>query len=239
MARFLLSRRKVLEQYSIVKGCTDYVSYSFKTNPEVGQVLESSTDCFFSISARAHLERIADKGRVIFFAQGWSESEISELLDAGVKRFTVDNIQDLETLKRFMKGKNVKVWLFLRMKLKENTIHTGKYFVFGMGAEEIKSAIRDLADACWIERLGLHFHRKTQNTSEWSLKEEIVESLGEEVLGRISIVNMGGGLPSIYKNSRPEIESIMKRISEFAKWLRSRGIQLIIEPGRFIAAPAV
>ena len=39
-AKFILSKSKVLEQFKIVDEVSDYVSYSLKTNFEVGEVLE-------------------------------------------------------------------------------------------------------------------------------------------------------------------------------------------------------
>jgi len=239
MARFVLSRRKVLSQYSSVKRIADLVSYSLKTNPEVGMVLERETDCLFSISSPSHIKLVKDKGRIIFFAQGWKPYEIRRLLKIGIRKFTVDNQADLETLKGVMKGRPERVWLFLRMKLKENTIHTGKHFVFGMSAERVNENVLKLANEEWIEKLGVHFHRKTQNISEWRLQDEISESLSEDALKVISVMNIGGGLPSVYKNSRPEIRSIMGSIDNFRKWLARLGISMIVEPGRFIAAPSV
>ncbi len=85
----------------------------------------------------------------------------------------------------------------------------------------------------------MHFHRKTQNTSEWNLVYEVSNLLSEESLSRIKLLDIGGGMPSSYANTRTQvIPGIFNRIAELRGWLNARGISLVLEPGRFIAAPA-
>lgn len=239
MARFILSRKKAIAQFKLAKEISDFVSYSFKTNPEVGKVLEKETDCEISMSSLAYIPLVKDKKRIWFFPQAWSESDVKALFSIGISKFVIDNEKDLKTLTGFL-GKNRKnAWVLLRMRLKENTIYTGKHFVFGMTSEEINKNILILSKNPAVEKLGIHFHRKTQNTSEWSLREELTDSLDEETWKAISLINIGGGLPSIYNNSKPELRSIFKKLKALKIWLNKNGIKVIIEPGRFIAAPAV
>ncbi len=237
-AKFVLSKKTAVEKLNEVSKLADVVSYSFKTNYEVGKILEGL--CWFSVHSLENLELLNNFDKVFYFAQSWDVDELNILFDKGVKSFVVDNKQDLEILLDFLKERNEKINLFLRMRLKENTIHTGKHFVFGFYSKEINELILKLEKNDNISKLGIHFHRKTQNISEWSLKEEIKESLSKEVLDIISFVNIGGGLPSVYKNYREEIfSSIFEKIRKLRKWLNDKDIKMIIEPGRYIAAPAV
>ncbi|MFH1637156.1 MAG: decarboxylase [Candidatus Woesearchaeota archaeon] len=238
MARFILSKSRLLEQYNTIGQLADAVSYSYKTNPEVGQVLETETGCYFSVHSMKLLSTIKDKSRVWFFAQGWDRCEIEELLNLGVTHFVVDNIADLDTL---VHSATKDISLLLRMKLKEHTIHTGKHFVFGMGSEDVNNKVKELKANPKIKEIGIHFHRKTQNISEWSLKEELEQSLSEETLAIISTVNIGGGFPASYKNSRADevIRAIFSKVKELGEWLSSKNIKMILEPGRFLAAPAI
>ena len=236
--KFILSKKKVLEQYNKAKDAADFVSYSSKTNPLITPILEEETDCFFSIHMKNELKHIEDRSRVLFLAQAWTSNEIQELIDLEITHFTLDNETDLDTLLAFLKDKDNKITLFLRLKLKEHSLRTEKYFVFGMASEVIKQRIKELQDHKNIEKLGLHFHRKTQNMSEWNYKYEL-ETL-EEILPLIDIVNMGGGLPSEYANTNVDvINSIFNKIQEFRTWLKEFDIQLMVEPGRFIAAPSI
>lgn len=237
-AKFILSKSKLMDQYNLIKSEADKISYSFKSNYDVGKVLEENSDCDFSIHAISKLDLIEDKKRVWFFAQAWDEEELETLFSKNVRKFVVDNEEDLNKLTSFVKDKDVKIDLLLRMKLKENTIHTGKHFVFGMYSTQINNLIPELRENNKINKLGIHFHRKTQNISEWSLKYELEQSIN--VWDQIDIVNIGGGFPSKYKNYRKEvINYIFEKVRELKKFLNEKDIEMIIEPGRLIAAPCV
>lgn len=239
-AKFILSKNKVIEQYNNVKSFADIVSYSSKTNQDVTKILESETDSLFSVHFVNELKHIKDMSRVIFLAQAWDALMIKGLVDRGIRYFIVDNENDLDILLDFLEKSDVKINLFLRMKLRENTIRTEKYFVFGMGSEIINKRVRELKDNDHIVKLGIHFHRKTQNMSEWNLKYELSNVISEDVFKILDFVNIGGGIPSVYANTNEDvIRTVFSRIKEFKIWLNSMNVKMIIEPGRYIAAPAV
>lgn len=231
--KFILSKSKVFEQLGIVKSLSDEVLYSVKTNTEVAKILEGK--CWFSVHTLNNLKLIQDKSKVWFFLQGNRKEEIESLLNQGVKNFVVDNENDLDLL---LENLTKEITLLLRMRLKEHTLHTGKHFVFGFYSKKINELIPKLKENKLINKLGIHFHRKTQNVSEWSLKEEIEQNMKH--LDKIDIVNIGGGLPVEYKNFRKEvINYIFNKIRELKQFLNKNNIQMIIEPGRFIAAPSI
>ncbi|MBU2589136.1 MAG: decarboxylase [Nanoarchaeota archaeon] len=235
-AKFVLSRSKVLEQLKNLEEISDLVSYSFKTNYEVGKVLEENSNCMFSVHSIEALKKLNDKKRAIFFLQAQSKEEIKEILDLKVKSFVVDNEKDLNNLLEMAD----KINLFLRMKLKENTIHTGKHFVFGFRSSKVNELVKELRTNEKIEKLGVHFHRKTQNVSEWGLKDELDVSLDNETLEKLDLINIGGGIPYIYKNySEQVLKSVFDKLKDFKNYLNSKNIQVIVEPGRYIAAPSV
>lgn len=239
-ARFILSRDTAKRKYEELKKLSDQVSYSYKTNPEVGRVLAENTESLFSIHSFESLRKLGCPSRVWFFAQAWTKQEIKELVKLGVDKFVVDNETDLDTLIDFIDESSVKISLLLRMRLKEHTIQTGKHYVYGMYSSRVNTMVPVLRKNKHVERLGIHFHRKTQNVSEWSLKEELEETISRDVWGMLDIVNIGGGMPAEYKNSRPEVmKSIFSEVRRLREWLNSMGIEMIIEPGRYIAAPSV
>ena len=143
-AKFILSKSKLLEQYNKVKDAADIVSYSSKTNQEVTKLLGKETGCMFSVHLVNELKHVSDKSRVIFLAQAWNQDEIKSLTDDGIRFFAVDNLPDLDELTKFLGNNNVKVKLLLRMKLKEYTIRTERYFVFGMDSEIINKKVKEL-----------------------------------------------------------------------------------------------
>jgi ornithine decarboxylase len=239
-SRFLLSRSALLHQYNQIAKAADLISYSAKTNYEVAAQLESLTNCFFSMHSMESIDKIHDKRRIWFIAQAWTEDEITNLISQKITKFIVDNETDLSTILEYLTKNQTKISLLLRMRLRENTIHTGKYFVFGMRAEQINALIPKLKQNENIAQLGIHFHRKTQNVSEWLIKDELEQSLSPETVSSISILCIGGGLPVRYKNfTAPVIENIFTKIKGLREWLNNTDIQLMIEPGRFLAAPAI
>ena len=238
-AKFIISKTRVLEQYDKIKSAADIVSYSSKTNQEITKILEKNTGSLFSVHMKNELKHIQDKSRVLFLAQALAQDDIKELISMKINWFVVDNESDLDELIRFIKSNDVKINLLLRLKLKENTIRTEKYFVFGMPSEIINKRIRELRHNKNINLLGIHFHRKTQNMSEWNLKYEISDVIDDDVLNLIDIINIGGGIPSGYANTNEDvIRTVFNKIKEFREFANNKNIKMIIEPGRFIAAPS-
>ena len=73
--------------------------------------------------------------------------------------------------------------------------------------------------------------------AEWNLQYEIEEMFGEEVLEKVDLINIGGGIPSEYANTNTEVvEGVLEKIKNLRRWLNERNIQLMVEPGRYIAA---
>ena len=229
-AKFILSKSKLNEQYKVASNYADIVSYSFKTNQIVGKELEQISDCMFSVHSIQSVEQLKHPERIWFFTQAPSKKELKILYKKNINKFVVDNKKDLKILLNYVKEYNFDIELLLRMKLKEHTIHTGKHFVYGMYSSQVNELLKKLKNNSNIKKLGIHFHRKTQNTSEWSLKQEIKESIETSNLQILDYINIGGGIPSVYKNYSPKIlEGIFSKILDLKKSLTKIGIKMIIE----------
>ncbi len=238
--KFIISKNKILEQVGNLKELGLKVSYSYKTNRDVGDLLQEISDVDFSVHAFEEIEMFKDKSRIWFFTQAESEKELEELLSLGIKNFVIDNEVDLERMLKVLEKTKCKINVSLRMKFSEHRIGTGKYFVYGMSSRKVNELILKLGENKNIGKLGIHIHRKSQNTSEWELLGELKDSLIPEVLGKIKIVNLGGGLPSVYRSSTYDVfPYIFSKIKEAVDWLAEKGIETYIEPGRFVAAPSV
>ncbi len=238
MAKFLLSKKVVINQYNEIKRLVDVVSYSYKTNPEVGDVLQKE-DCFFSINSFNSIKRIKRKERIFYFLQGESENEIETLFNQKISHFVVDNEVDLTRLLNVLNKQDSKITLFLRIKLKEHTIYTGKFFVYGFDWKKANEIIKDLNKNDKIEKIGIHVHRKTQNIGEWDLINDFRDALSDETFSMIDYIDIGGGLPWSYANSSPNLDLIKNKILEFKAFINKKGVKLVAEPGRYICAPAV
>ncbi len=242
-AKFLLSKKVLKEQIEKLKSLGLKISYSYKTNREVGDILQTmpeTSDIEFSIHAKEEIDMINDKNKIWFFLQAESIEEIKALFEKGINKFVVDNEIDLKILLDALNFSDKKIWLGLRMKFQEHRVGTGKYFVYGMPSKKINELLFELKNNEKIEKLGIHIHRKSQNVSEWEIKSELENSILPENFNSIHFINLGGGLPSIYKSNTEKVfKYIFGKIEEAKKFLEEKGIETYIEPGRFIAAPAV
>ncbi len=239
-ARFVLDRKIALEQYNSLRQLGVSVAYSVKTNPLIASILEEETDSEFTMHAMEPLGMVKDKSRIWYYAHAWDESEIGQLLLKGIRKFVVDNETDLELLESALEKKKERISLLLRAKLRENTVFTGRHYVFGMDTEAVNRRIAELKGNPRIDRLGVHVHRKSQNVGEWSLREELEATLTEDTLKSIDLINIGGGMPVRYSNSSDAmLDAIFGRIREFVGFAKQYNLTVIAEPGRYIAAPAV
>jgi len=241
-AKFVLSKEKLIEQVRKLEDLGLKISYSYKTNREVGRVMQEISECSgcdFSVHAQQEISEIRDVGRVWFFTQAESEEELVELLGLGIRNFVIDNEVDLERILEVIGREKVKINLSLRMKFKEHRIGSGKYFVYGMSSEIVRRKILEISGNEFVSRLGVHIHRKSQNTSEWGIKEEIEDSL-KGVIDKIDFINFGGGLPVEYRSYSGKVFNyIFEKIKEAVDYFSSFGIESYIEPGRFLAGPCV
>jgi len=239
MARFVLSKSKLMDQYYSIYSLGK-ISYSFKTNPNVGKILERMTTCDFSVHFINELGLIEDKSRVWFLAQALNNAILDRLFADGVSRFVIENGEDLDLLLGYISRHNRKIELLVRMRLKENTVKTERYYVFGFGVDDVNRIVPELRSNEFISKLGIHFHRKTQNVAEWDLVHELSEIIDEPVWCQLDYFNIGGGLPAMYKNiSDKVVPSVMAQIRSLAEFLASKEVKLIIEPGRYLSAPCV
>jgi ornithine decarboxylase len=245
-AKFQISVSKTIEQYNKIKSLCDVLYYSTKSNPYLVDILAQNTDsCFLvhHINELKYFENLNNKfnfSKILFMLHSPENKELDIVFEKNINKFIVDNINDLNFLLNYCKYNNkTEIDLFLRMRLKEYTVQTGKYFVYGFYSSKINELILQLKNNKYINKLGVHFHRKTQNLAEWSLIRELEQSINKDSWDIISYLNIGGGIPVEYKNTNPSIiENIYDKIKDLKDFVNKKNIKLICEAGRSIAAPS-
>ena len=240
-AKFILNWNIVEEQVKSLFDLGLSVSYSYKTNHEVGDVLQDlNLGTYFSIHSKDEIKMIKDKSKIIFFIQAESFEELEGIIHQGILNFVVDNEIDFNNILSVAKSLNVKINLSIRMKFQENRIGTGKYFVYGLPSKRVNELIIREKENKFIDKFGIHIHRKSQNTSEWEIISELNDSIFSEVFDRLDFINLGGGLPVKYKSYSSDILNyIFKKLKETIEWLKERKVEIFIEPGRYIAATSI
>ena len=239
--KFILSKSTLLTQVKKLTNLGLDISYSYKTNRIVGNLLQEITpEVNFSLHAPEEIEMIKDKSKIHFFTQAELKKDIKEILEAGVKSFVIDNEVDFRRLLEIVEKTQTKIDISLRMKFQEHRVGTGKYFVYGMPANKVNQLIKEISNHKFVDKLGIHLHRKSQNTSEWEIVEELEDSIDKENLRRLDFLNLGGGLPSIYRSSSIDVyDYVFEKLKKAREWLGQQDIKTVIEPGRFLAAPCI
>ena len=236
MAHFTISKQKTIQQYKDLQKHVDVVSYSAKTNYEVVPLLEE-TDAQFSIHSERALQHISRNGKTMFFPQGWTKKDIQRLIQKGVYTFILDNEPDIQTLLQTITPEH-DLNILLRLRLKERSIRTGKHYVFGIYSDTLNTYIPKLLEHKGVSQVGVHAHRKSQNVSEWRLRDAFTQNIDKEYHDQIHLISMGGGIPVTYNNyTRDNTTYIKKQIQNLHDWTKQNDITLITEPGRYIAAP--
>lgn len=222
--RFVLDKKVLFEKVKELENLGLKISYSYKTNRIVGDILQNDLPSVdFSIHAKEEVDMIKDKSKISFFSQAESEKELEFLLDKGIRNFVVDNELDLERILSVINKKKIKIFLSLRMKFQEHRVGTGKYFVYGLPSNRVNELILKLKDNKKISSFGVHIHRKSQNTSEWEIVGELEDSLSEEALKIIDFINLGGGVPSVYRSSSSRVfEYVFQKLKETKDWLEKK-----------------
>jgi ornithine decarboxylase len=232
MTKFITSRQRTLDLYHDMADLGLNIIYSRKTNPLIWQILRD-TDCDVACHSIAATRNVQQRDKIWYYPLATTADEYKRLYDAGIRQFVIDNTTDLDRLLDTLDG----VDLLLRMQRKERTMHAGRHYVFGMAIDDVHNLIHDLKGDDRINRLGVHFHRKTQNIAEWNLTNELPPTINP-VLDEIDLLNIGGGFPAPYKSvSDTNLDRIFDHVREFRAWLPDE-VTLQAEPGRYIAAPS-
>ena len=143
-AKFVFSKKAIIDNFSKLQELTDIVAYSVKSNPLITQILEEKTNSFFLIHHINELQYIKDTKRILFMLHSPEKEELDVLFEKGVDNYIVDNINDLNFLEKYLQSENKQITLFLRMRLKEYTVQTGRYFVYGFFSRDINELIPKL-----------------------------------------------------------------------------------------------
>ena len=163
------------------------------------------------------------------------DRDIRDALRFGCTTFVVDNSEEL---KKFRKYRH-RVGLLLRVSFRSTTAKVDLSRKFGCAADEALHLIQR-ALQMGIHVKGLSFHVGSQSTSPDAHVEAITHCL--DIMSQsnvpLSTLDIGGGFPVDYDGQTDSINDFCAPIREALKAVPA-DINIIAEPGRFLAAPAV
>jgi diaminopimelate decarboxylase len=226
------------------------ICYSVKANSNLG-VLDvlARLGSGFDIVSVGELERVLAAGgeasRVVFSGVGKGREEMRRALEVGVACFNVESQVELERLDAIAGELAVTAPMAVRVNPDVDAdthpyIATGlKENKFGVPIEQARELFEKASRSNHLAVKGVDFHIGSQQTSLGPFVDALdrvlllVDELARAGI-RLSHLNVGGGLGVRYKDEDPPTprhyaEAIGERIA-------GRGLELVVEPGRAIAA---
>ncbi len=167
-----------------------------------------------------------------------TDSEIRSALRFGIRTFVVDNPDEL---RKFIPHRR-RVRLLIRVSFRNPAAVVDLSRKFGSEPGAVRPLV-ELACSLGINVCGLSFHVGSQVGNPVRYVEAIdacrnlIEELARARIANLEVLDIGGGFPIAYRGERMSINRFCAPLRKALAGLPS-GVQIIAEPGRFIAGPA-
>ena len=228
------------------------VCYAVKANSNLAVLnVLARLGAGFDIVSAGELERViragGDPARVVFSGVGKQEWEMKRALEAGVRCFNVESDTELDRLNAVAGelGRRAPVSLRVNPDVDAGThpyISTGlKENKFGIDITEAPEVYARAAAMPNLEVICVDCHIGSQLTTVSPFLDaldrvlSLIDALAEQGIA-IRHLDMGGGLGVTYDHEQPPQPSDYVRA--LAERLGERDLELVLEPGRSIAANA-
>lgn len=247
-------RERVQGLQTALQGLDTRICYAVKANSNLAILqLMAEQDVGADIVSAGELRRALRAGipaeRIVFSGVGKTADEIAEALDAGVWRFNIESLDELQTMQRVAAGRGAIARASVRINPDVDAgthakISTGKSEnKFGVSIEEARCWFADSAQHANVRLDGLHAHIGSQILSlePFRLALQRVAAFARELAGHghaLACIDVGGGLGVRYRQDQdPPLTA-----GEYAAMLRETfsgyAGTLILEPGRYLVAEA-
>jgi len=228
------------------------VCYSVKANSNLA-VLQALArlGSGFDIVSGGEFERVLAAGgrpeRIVFSGVGKTSREITTCLKAGIRCFNVESLSELERLATLAAELGVVAPVSLRINPDVDAqthpyISTGlKENKFGIGMQDAMTTYRRAADLSSIDVQGIDCHIGSQLTRIEPYADALahlltlVDNLRDEGIV-ISHIDVGGGQGIQYDKEAPlDISAWANCVLDA---VGTRKLEILVEPGRYIAGPS-
>jgi diaminopimelate decarboxylase len=253
---FIYSRATLERHYrayeQALAGLPNMICYAVKANSNLAVLnVLARMGAGFDIVSGGELSRVlqagGDPAKVIFSGLGKTVAEIQQALKAGIHCFNVESEAELTRLNEvaIQLGMPASISVRVNPDVDAGThpyISTGlKENKFGISTDRAIDVYRAAAQMEGIKISGIDCHIGSQLTSVEPFLDAIdrllamVDRLSEENI-ELSHFDMGGGLGVSYGDESPPLPSEL--IEAVKGRFADRGLTLMVEPGRSIAANA-
>ena len=185
--------------------------------------------------------------QIVFTGVGKTRDELDHAVALGVKAINIESDGEADRIDALARARGVKARVALRVNpdIDANThahISTGQRFnKFGVPIEFAAPLLRRLAGKPGLDVVGLHVHLGSQildveplGNAAWALAD-LTREVRDAGL-RLEHLDLGGGLGIGYDGNAHG--SPAEYASAVLPAVRPTGLRLLLEPGRFLVAPA-
>ena len=246
----IIDLEKVKDNYgkmSYYFGDFSDIFYAVKASPgrpilETLASLGSSFDCASIPEIESVMATGASPERISFGNTIKKERDIVAAYEMGIRMFAFDSKSELEKLSRSAPGSKV----FCRILWEGGQAEWSLSKKFGCEREmavDLLTQARDLG----LEPYGVSVHVGSQqkDVEQWYLAigaiSEIFKSLTREDI-QLQMINLGGGFPTVYRDSVPNIQAYFDQIEDSMEahfsLEKSEWPRIIFEPGRSLVGDA-
>jgi diaminopimelate decarboxylase len=255
---YVYSANAVREQYARLSAALDGVPfrihYSLKANSSLALLrLLRSLGAAADVVSGGELFRARRAGfephDIIFGGVGKTEREIADGIDAGVLLLNIESEDELRMVDRLGRERAVVVPVAIRVN-PEITVETPHSYIrtgekghkFGVPYDEVRDVARSAASLPNVMLRGLDMHVGSQLSRLDAYRHgiervlELLAQLRADGAQNLRYLDIGGGLAVTYDAEEP---TDLERFAQIVvPAVRSTGLQLIVEPGRFMVGNA-
>ena len=253
---YVYSQRTFLEHYARLSRAfaplDPLICFSIKScqNIHICRLLRECGSGFDVVSGGELVRALragADPAKIVFAGVGKSDREIREALEAGIGWFNIESESEMEQMVHLAAEAGVVASLALRVnpdvdpKTHLYTTTGKKETKFGVDLERAAAVFRDFADAPSVRLSAIHLHIGSPVHDISAYERSIRRGLGliEQLRGEgfeIDTIDIGGGFGAHYEAE--EAPAASAYAEAIVPLLTGRGLKVILEPGRSIAANA-
>jgi diaminopimelate decarboxylase len=228
------------------------IHYALKANSNLALLrllreLGTGADANSGGEIEAALRAGFEPPQIVFTGVGKTRDELDHAVALGVKAINIESDGEADRIDALARARGVKARVALRVNpdIDANThahISTGQRFnKFGVPIEAAAPLLRRLAAKAGLQIVGLHVHLGSQildveplGHAAWALADLARDARDAGV--SLEHLDLGGGLGIGYDGSPHASPS--EYASAVLPAIRPTGLHLLLEPGRFLVAPA-
>lgn len=181
-----------------------------------------------------------DPGKIVMHGNAKTDDDIQAALDARIDYIVVDGFDDIDRIEKLARDRT-RVLLRVSPGI-DSATHAalatgGATSKFGVPVEQVPGAIARMRAVPTIDLQGLHAHIGSQIFDMDQFEAEIAALASLE---RFSVYDFGGGLGVRYvpDDLAPSIDQYAERLVAAAHRHLGSDIEILMEPGRSLVAPA-